>query len=266
MDSAVDQHDHGSDSEVTDLGMADSTQRQEAHRYHLTLRALVVGLIIGIVVCVSNIYFCLQTGWGSGMMMPSALLGYSAFKIMGPHLNTPFTPEENVLIQTVAGATGTLPMASGFAGVFPALEYVLSPGEGGPMTLGLSKLILWSLGTCLVGTFFSPLLRSYILSREKLIFPGASATAYFIAFLHGTRVENGEHRRAEDELRASEGIGLLRFDSDTEDNDDYGDTTDDHSTGSIQGCAPFAANKYQPMHAASSISLLYASLASGIFV
>ena len=96
---------------------------------NFTLRSLVVGLLIGVVICFSNTYFGLQTGWISGMAMPSALLGFAWFKSISKILKFPFTPVENVLVQTVAGAVGTMPLGCGFVGVIPALELLLKPSE-----------------------------------------------------------------------------------------------------------------------------------------
>lgn len=122
-----------------------------------TPRSLIVGLIIGALITFSNTYFGLQTGWISTMAMPSALIGFSVFKVLANHLSFPFTPIENVLIQTVAGAVGTMPLGCGFVGVIPALEFLLKDGEdgprgdggegeGGPLKLGFWKLTVWSLG------------------------------------------------------------------------------------------------------------------------
>jgi hypothetical protein len=47
-----------------------------------TARSLLVGLIIGALVTFSNTYFGLQTGWISTMAMPSALIGFSVFKVL----------------------------------------------------------------------------------------------------------------------------------------------------------------------------------------
>src|SRR4051812_45072885 len=38
-----------------------------------TVRGVVVGLLVGLVICFSNMYFGLQTGWVSTMTMPASL-------------------------------------------------------------------------------------------------------------------------------------------------------------------------------------------------
>jgi uncharacterized oligopeptide transporter (OPT) family protein len=155
---------------------------------HFTLRALAVGLCIGIANCICNTYFILQTGWGSDLSMSSSLLGFAIFKIASPLLARRFTPAENVLVQTVASSTGMVSLAVGFAGVIPALQFLLEPGEGAPMDLGLARLIIWGLGTCLVGAVCAAFLRKQLIQKEKLRFPTGTATALLILVLHDSAV------------------------------------------------------------------------------
>ncbi|KAL8944873.1 MAG: hypothetical protein Q9216_000163 [Gyalolechia sp. 2 TL-2023] len=159
--------------------------QQAEQAQNFTLRGTLVGLGIGVIICFSNTYFGLQTGWVSGMTMPAALIGFAFFKTVSKHLELPFTPVENVLVQTVAGATGTMPLGCGFVGVMPALNYLLKPEEHGPLQLPAGKLILWSLGLSFFGVVFAVPLRKEFIIREKLKFPSGTATALVISVLHG---------------------------------------------------------------------------------
>lgn len=173
-------------------------RRGEASKFHadqaerdtnFTIRGVLVGLAIGIVICFSNTYFGLQTGWVSGMAMPSALIGFAYFKSVTGFINYPFTPVENVLVVTVAGAVGTMPLGCGFVGVMPALNYLLKPGENGPLVLSMWKLIIWAIGICFFGVVIAVPLRRQVLIREKLKFPSGTATALIIGVLHGNQDE-----------------------------------------------------------------------------
>ncbi|CAK7238958.1 MAG: OPT super [Sporothrix thermara] len=77
---------------------------------HLTLRGLAAGLAVGLIICCSNMYFGLQTGFVSTMSLPSSLLGFGIFKALSRHLSFPFSPVENVLVQTVAGSMAIAPL------------------------------------------------------------------------------------------------------------------------------------------------------------
>jgi uncharacterized oligopeptide transporter (OPT) family protein len=91
------------------------------------------------------------------MSLQSALVGFGLLKTLPAALprllplRTPFTPQENVILQTVAVATGTMPLAAGLVGIIPALEMMTVELDGRePIRLGYWSLILWCLagGSC----------------------------------------------------------------------------------------------------------------------
>ena len=194
---------------------------QADQRQDFTARSVIVGLFIGIIICFSNTYFGLQTGWVSGMAMPAALIGFAWFKSIARCIKLPFTPVENVLVQTVAGAVGTMPLGCGFVGVMPALNYLLKDDENGPLNLGTMKLIIWALGICFFGVVFAVPLRREVIIREKLKFPSGTATALVIGVLHGdsggaglTKVESGLdtfRRRSQDLVRSTSSLPRTSF-------------------------------------------------------
>ena len=62
-----------------------------------------------------------------------------------------FTPQENVILQTVAVATGTMPLAAGLVGVIPALGMITVAEDGRePVVLNYGGLVMW----CLAVAFF----------------------------------------------------------------------------------------------------------------
>jgi uncharacterized oligopeptide transporter (OPT) family protein len=149
------------------------------------------------------------------MAMPSALMGFAYFKTISRMLKVPFTPVENVLVQSVAGSVGTMPLGCGFVGVIPALNYLLKPEENGPLNISLWKLIIWSVGICFFGVVFAVPLRREFIIREKLKFPSGTATALMIGVLHGDEKSQSEtikprrHGTATTEEEREEQRGLL---------------------------------------------------------
>lgn len=204
-DERSDDASYSTDGESDESGYHDEPdasllQRDEAQRFlaeqadqgqNFTFRGVLIGLVIGVIICFSNTYFGLQTGWISGMTMPAALLGHAFFKSIRRCISVPFTPVENVLVQTVAGAVGTMPLGCGFVGVMPALEFLLKPEENGPLRLSMGKLIVWALGISFFGVVFAVPLRREVIIREKLKFPSGTATALMIGVLHGNTDEKG---------------------------------------------------------------------------
>lgn len=155
----------------------------------VTIRASLVGLLIGSVVLISNFQFGLQTGWVSMMSLPSALLGFALFKL-SPYAKD-FTDVENVYIQSTAVAVGTGPLAYGLIGIIPAIEKFMTADETGigrQIRFTTLELMIWSLGLALFGVFFAVPLRKQVIVKEKLPFPSGSATATLISVLHGTEL------------------------------------------------------------------------------
>ncbi|GAB1313121.1 OPT super [Madurella fahalii] len=155
-----------------------------------TARGVAVGLLVGLVICFSNMYFGLQTGWVSTMSMPASLMGFGIFRLLARRLELPFSPVENVLVQTVAGSMAIMPLGCGFVGVLPAMNYLLRPEEQGPIEIGMGKLVLWSLGLCYFGVVFAVPLRRQVIIREQLKFPSGFSTAVLISVLHGQTCGN----------------------------------------------------------------------------
>jgi OPT family oligopeptide transporter len=211
--------------------------QRAAQPQNFTLRGVLVGLAIGVVICFSNMYFGLQTGWVSGMSMPSALIGFAYFKVVARTLKLPFTPVENVLVQSVAGSVGTMPLGCGFVGVIPALNYLLTEEENGPLNISLWRLIIWSLGICFFGVVFAVPLRKEMIIREKLKFPSGTATALLIRVLHGdeksktmvARENNDDQSEGEEEAE-----GLLQSSSTQREAHDLRPSLDDQVEGQEQ--------------------------------
>ncbi|KAL2759504.1 hypothetical protein ACRALDRAFT_1047124 [Sodiomyces alcalophilus JCM 7366] len=163
----------------------DATLRPRIEGESFTIRGVAVGLLVGLVICFSNMYFGLQTGWISPMTLPASLVGFGIFQALSRHLRFPFSPVENVLVQSVAGSMAIMPLGCGFVGVLPALNYLLREEEQGPLKLSMWQLIVFSIGLCYFGVVFAVPLRRQVIIREKLRFPSGYSTAVLIGVLHG---------------------------------------------------------------------------------
>jgi OPT family oligopeptide transporter len=188
-----------------------NNQTEISKQPQVTLRGTLVGLGIGTLILLSNFQFGLQTGWVSMMSLPAALLAYSVFKVVDSyfHLNSPFTPQENVYVQSVAVAVATGPLAYGFIGIIPAIEKLLTPAEAGiindlsdELSHGFElifqpfkpwwKLLIWGSGLAFFGVFFAIPLREEFIIKQKLKFPSGSATATLISVFHNFPLRNLE--------------------------------------------------------------------------
>ncbi|KAI0648829.1 OPT oligopeptide transporter [Trametes meyenii] len=153
----------------------------DAGQGDFTLRAVLLGLLIGCLLCFTNLYFGLQTGWISMMSLQSALIGY----LLSRFLPKPMSAQENVVLQTTAVATGTMPLAAGFVGILPALGLLDEAKDGvPPVHLSWIAAVGWSCAVAFFGVFLSPPLRKQVIIEEQLAFPSGTATGQLISVLH----------------------------------------------------------------------------------
>ncbi|KIY73454.1 oligopeptide transporter [Cylindrobasidium torrendii FP15055 ss-10] len=146
-----------------------------------TPRAVILGLLIGSLLCFTNLYFGLQTGFISMMSLQSSLIGF----LISRMLPTPLTPQELVVVQTTSTATGTMPLAAGFVGILPALSKLEEDRDGSPpIHLTWAAAIGWSFAVAFFGVFMSPPIRKQVIIEEQLAFPSGTATAHLISVLH----------------------------------------------------------------------------------
>ena len=119
----------------------------------------------------------LLLGWVSMMSLQSALIGFLIFKIgpLFPRLFPAYQPlstAENVVLQTTAVATGTMPLAAGLVGIIPALGMMNQEEDGrDPIELSYAKLVMWCLAVAFFGVFLAVPLRRQVIVKEKLVFP-----------------------------------------------------------------------------------------------
>ncbi|GAA5830912.1 hypothetical protein JCM5353_002648 [Sporobolomyces roseus] len=175
------------------LRLDDGTQ-EEHHEF--TLRAVLCGLIIGTLTCCTNMSLGLQSGWVSMMSLQATLLGFGIFKVL-PRIpwfsKRPLSIHENIVLQTTAVATGTLPLAAGFVGVVPALAQ-LNPLQDRslPLVLSWQACIAWSFSVAFFGVFLAVPLRRQVIVKEQLTFPSGTATAQIIGVLHNKPLHIGK--------------------------------------------------------------------------
>jgi len=115
------------------------------------------------------------------MSLQSALIGF----LISKFFPTPITPQENVVLQTIAVATGTMPLAAGFVGILPALGLLDEERDGvPPLQLSWMGAVGWSCAVAFFGVFLSPPIRKQVIIEEQLAFPSGTATAQLISVLH----------------------------------------------------------------------------------
>ena len=152
----------------------------------LTLRALVMGMLLGMLMACSNVYVGLKAGWGLGVTVTSCILAYTIFAALNrtlPRLFPPFSILENNAMQSAASAAAAMTSA-GLVNAIPALM-MLHP-EALPSSFGQRCLWLIPWLTCIswMGVFLAVPAKRQMINIEQLPFPTGMAAATTMRALH----------------------------------------------------------------------------------
>jgi OPT family oligopeptide transporter len=146
----------------------------------LTPRAVVVGMLVGAVMCLSNIYVFFKTGWSMGVTLTACILAWAVFKGLAAArvTRTPLGVLENNALTTVASGAGFM-TGGGNMAAFGALLMVTSDR---PPAI---PLILWFAAIAALGVFAAIPIKRQLIDEEQLPFPTGTATAETLKSIHG---------------------------------------------------------------------------------
>ncbi|HEX7488318.1 MAG TPA: OPT/YSL family transporter, partial [Anaeromyxobacteraceae bacterium] len=88
----------------------------------LTARALAVGLGIGALLALGNVYMGLKTGWWDSGSITASLIAFALLSVWSRAGGRRASARETNLAQTTAVAVGAAPAAAGLLGAIPALS------------------------------------------------------------------------------------------------------------------------------------------------
>jgi OPT family oligopeptide transporter len=165
----------------------------------LTKRALIMGMLLGAFMSLSNVYIGLKAGWGLGVAITSCILAYAIFATLHrlfPKQFPPFSILENNAMQSAASAAGYM-TGAGLVNAIPALM-MLNP-EAVP---GMWVLTGWMLVISWLGVFLAVPAKRQMINIEKLRFPSGIAAAETLRSLH-------EHGGAAERKARSLGLAAL---------------------------------------------------------
>ncbi|KPW99578.1 OPT family oligopeptide transporter, partial [Pseudomonas syringae pv. cerasicola] len=137
----------------------------------LSLRAVITGVVLGILLTPSNVYAGLKIGWSFNMSIIALLIGYAIWqglsKRSSAHL--PWTLHESNINQTVASAAASI-ISGGLVAPIPA--YTLLTGQ----QLDAVPMIAWVFSVSFLGIWIAWYLRPSLLNDTSLKFPEGMAT------------------------------------------------------------------------------------------
>lgn len=148
----------------------------------LTARAVIAGMLIGAVLCTSNVYVVLKTGWSLGVTLSSTIIAFGLFRALHAVglVRRPLGVLENTTVSSVASAAAFM-TGGGNMAALPAL--VMLTGTR-PSNLAL---FVWFGVIAAIGVLAAIPIKRQLLDVEKLPFPLGVATASTLRAMHGER-------------------------------------------------------------------------------
>jgi OPT family oligopeptide transporter len=153
----------------------------------LTARAVVGGMAIGAVMCLSNLYVFFKTGWSLGVTLTACILGFATFRLLAQFGARPLGARENNALTTVASGAGYMTGGGNMAAFGALLMVTTTRPESLPM-------VAWFAVIAALGVFVAIPIKRQLIDREALPFPTGTATAETIRSLHASGATDGATR------------------------------------------------------------------------
>jgi len=160
----------------------------------LTLRAVVMGSVLGGVLSLTNLYIGLKAGWGFGVSITACILSYAIWTSLyrAGIAKTKMTILENNCMQSTASAAG---YSTGTTLISAFSAYILINGT--PLPLGLT--FAWVFFLAVLGVTMAIPMKRQMINVEQLRFPTGTASAETLRALHS---------HGEKGMRAAKALGL----------------------------------------------------------
>ncbi len=146
----------------------------------LTLRAVIMGGLLGSLMALSNLYTAIKLGWLFGVAITACVLSFTIWRVLRfvfPSFSQ-MTILENNCMQSTASAAG-YSTGSTIATAFGA--YLLITGKH----IDWQITALWTLITALLGVMLAVPMKKQMINKERLPFPSGIAAAETLKSLYG---------------------------------------------------------------------------------
>lgn len=186
--------------EIRDQVWLDTYYQGDSVR-QLTVRAVVMGSILGMMMSLSNLYIGLKTGWGLGVAITSCILSYAIWTVFLKFgwAKQPMSILENNCMQSTATSAG---VSTGGTMVSAIAAQLMLTG----VHMNWKVLMAWTAFLAFLGVSMAIPMKRQLINREQLKFPSGIAAAETLRSLHAA---GGEALIKAQALFWSMGIGAL---------------------------------------------------------
>ena len=152
----------------------------------LTLRAVLMGSVLGFFLAFTNLYVGLKTGWGLGVAITACIMSYAiwnGFTKVGL-AKTPMTILETNCMQSTASSAGYATGGTMVSAIAALL--MLSATEGNPegQHLPWPVLVAWTFFLGALGTLIAIPMKRNLINKDRLKFPSGTAAAVTLQSLY----------------------------------------------------------------------------------
>lgn len=161
---------------MNDTGSATASRSPE-----LTVRSIIVGLLVALVIGSAYPYCVLKLGFGPNLSVVSAFFGFIALVLILRAANT--NARENNIVQTMGTSAGQ----TSFMCVLLAAFDLLNAKGIISIHLGMWQIFFWLCSASLLGILLAVPMRRHYIDEENLTFADGLAAGETIKVLHDGR-------------------------------------------------------------------------------
>lgn len=160
----------------------------------LTLRAVIMGSVLGGILSLTNIYIGLKAGWGFGVAITACILSYAIWTLLFKMrlAKTQMTILENNCMQSTASAAG---YSTGGTLVSAFAAYIMLYNQ----TLPIPIMLGWVFFLAVLGVTMAVPMKRQMINSEQLRFPSGIAAAETLRALHA---------KGQKGMRAARALGI----------------------------------------------------------
>ena len=158
----------------------------------LTVRAVLMGGLIGMAMSVSNLYTTLKLGWAFGVAITACVISYAIWNtlVASGIAKTKMSILENNCMQSAASAAG---YSTGGTIATAAGAMLLITGDADRM--GWLPLSIWVFFVAILGVFLAIPMKRQMINQEQLPFPSGIAAAETLRSLYADGAESARKAR-----------------------------------------------------------------------
>ncbi len=159
----------------------------------LTVRAVMMGGVLGMFMAMSNLYTTLKLGWAFGVAITACVLSYVIWQVFLKLriAKTPMSILENNCMQSTASAAG---YSTGGTIATAVGALLLITGDAGRMSW--VTVAVWVFLVALLGVFLAIPMKRQMINTEQLPFPSGIAAAETLKSLYAAGEESVRKARA----------------------------------------------------------------------